>query len=403
MRRIYLDYAAATPIDPAVKAAMDAAEEAAYANPGGLHREAAASKTILEDARKRVAQVLNCRSDEIVFTSGGTESNNLAILGRTEYLRASGRAREDCHIITSKVEHSSVREAVRHLESLGYPVSWLGVTEEGNIDLHEFEAALRETTSIVSLLAVNNETGAVQPLRAAAKALRKFRRDIALLPKTARRDRLIPPLFHTDAVQSPLYLPLDLERTDLDLVSIDGGKIYGPCGAGVLFVRRKAGLLPLVYGGSQERGRRPGTEHVAAAVGMAVALERASKMRESEGERLAQLRKYFWQGIQQLAPEALLNGTLEASVPGILNVSFPGVDSEFLLIALDEFGVACSTKSACLTNDEQGSYVVAALPGGEARSRSSIRFSFGRSTTKSELARALAVLEKSLRGVSTLR
>jgi cysteine desulfurase len=412
MNRIYLDYAAATPIDPRVKAEMDRVAETAFANPGGLHSEAAAAKDLLEKARGDAARMLGAYPDEIVFTSGGTEANNLAILGAIQSFEKQGIPRDSLHVITSQIEHSSVRQPMQYLEKQGVAMSWVGVEENGLINLKELKETLSDRTALVSIIHANNEIGSIQSIADIAKAVRMHhKRSVerkGSLGKNAENDGKnkepqppnVRPLVHTDAAQSPLYTDLDLGRMGVDLATVDSSKMYGPRGIGILYVRRGTPLGPLFYGGSQERKLRPGTENPILAAGMAAALRIAAEERAEETVRLSKLRDRLLEGIKEIAPEAVVNGGMDHRLANNLNLSFPGVDTEFLIIALDELGVACSTKSACLENDEVGSYVVRALSGDGARAKSTLRLSLGRFTTEKEVE---TVLQKMRQAVRTSR
>lgn len=391
-KRIYLDHAATTPVDPQVKRAMEPYWVHTFGNPSALSAEGAAAKKALAEARARVARALEARADEIVFTSGGTEANTLAIFGAIVWRqKLFGVPRKRFlpyipHIITTAIEHSSVLEPVRELVRQGRAeASFVSVERNGIVRPEKIIEALRKNTMLVSIQYANNEIGTIQPIRT-----------ISHLLKTANTAR---PLFHVDACQAPLYLHCFVNALGVDMLSLDGHKIYGPKGVGCLYVRRKTPLAPLLVGGGQERGMRATTENVPALVGFAEALRLAGMRREKESARLASLRDYFYSSIlQNTEMEICVNGSMEQGkrLPHNLNISFPGVDTEMLLFELDAAGIACSTKSSCLY-DERESYVVKALAGDSRAARSTLRFTLGRKTTKKDIRSTLAALARLLR------
>ena len=347
--RIYLDYAATTE---------------KTGNPSSIHQEGVKAKKMLEIARRKTAAFFGARPEEIIFTSGGTESNNLAIFGA---IGVGG------HAITTTIEHSSVLECFRELEKRGVKVDYLPVNKDGILELKTLEKFLRPKTALVSIGYANGEIGAVQPIREISKIL---------------SDSVI---FHTDASQAPLYLNCEKETLGADLITVDGHKIYGPLGVGALFVRRGIKLKPLMFGGGQENGLRPGTENLPAITGLAEALESAKKNREKESKRLAALRNFFIAEIKKKIPEAILNSSVVAGLPNIVNFFFPSKEAEFLALQLDAAGIAVATKSACLKNERE-SYVIKALSSDSRRATSAIRFSLGKDTKKTDLAYTIKVL-----------
>jgi cysteine desulfurase len=372
-KRIYMDHASTTPLDPKVKKAMEPYFTDIFANPASPCREGVIAWNALALARKNVSQTLNCRTEEVIFTSGGTESNNLAILGSLAAFRQSGKNFSDMHVVTSSIEHSSVRECLKAMEDKGLQVTYLPVGERGIVNPRDLEKVLTEKTVLVSIMYANNEIGTIQPVQEIGRVLRLW-----------NEKRNVKIVFHSDASQAPLYLPLDTHSLGADLLTLDGHKIYGPKGVGVLFVRKDTELVPLMKGGSQEKSLRPGTENVPLAVGMAAALLEASRLREKESTRLIKLRDYAIAQILKHIPKAILNGDAKNRLPNNINISLPDTDTEFLIIQLDEKGIAASTKSACLETDA-GSYVIEALGGDIKRNRSSLRLTFGRSTIKAEV------------------
>jgi cysteine desulfurase len=395
-RRIYLDYASITPLDKKVASLMAAYERKGFGNPSAIHEEGVHAKQALEEARRSCAEAIYAHPDEIVFTSGGTEGNVLALMG------AAG-AVEPAHIIVSSIEHSSVLESVRALEVRGWRVSYIGVDAQGLLDVKAFKEAIMPDTVLVSVQLVNNETGAIQPIREIAKIIRQAR--------TAHDS--VYPLFHVDACQAPLYRALDMRSLGADIVTLDGQKMYGPRGSGLIWVRRtvllEKRIRPILEGGGQERGLRSGTEPVGNAIGLAEALRQANAMRDREVERLASLQHQLIDGIIRSAESAhtafFINTPVDERLasPHIVNVSFPTIDTEFLTLVLDAAGIACSTKSSCL-RDEDESYVVRELAKGQGqspedaseRARHSLRFSFGRQTKKADITVLLKVLAKAI-------
>ena len=390
-RRIYLDYAGATPILPeVVRSICDA--EATFGNPGSIHAEGALAQKTLDSARQGVAHELACKARQVVFTSGLTESNNLAILGLARKLPLSGEF-EGSHWITTSVEHSSVLECFAEVERLGGTVTHLDPDERGIISAEKLRSALKSNTVLVSIGWANNETGVVQKLSEFSRIIRAH-------------ESTRPILFHSDAGQAPLYLSPQIHTLGVHMLSIGAGKLYGPRGIGALYVEDLQTIASVLLGGGQEKGLRAGTEKVSSAVGFAVALEIIGKERKAEAARLEKLRDAFAREIQKNIPGVIVNGDLRYTLPHMLNISVPGEKSgEYLVLALDHAGVALSTRSACRAGD-RASHVVAALAaasealaketGSSWRAENTLRFSFGCSTIHAELQKTLVVLMKTL-------
>lgn len=378
MKKIYFDYASLTPLDKKVEKEMRKWNKKGPLNPSSIHRSGVEAKKALEISRKKVAQFLSAHSDEIVFTSGGTEANGLALEGA---LRAAHRSEiKKPHIIISSIEHSSIISLVLMFEKQGVEVTRLPVNEDGKISISDLKKALKPETCLVSIMMVNNEIGTVEDIHEISKTIRHVRKEGSVYP-----------LLHTDACQAALYSDLNVAKLGADLLTLDGNKIYGPRGMGMLYVRRGVPIEPIIYGGGQERGLRAGTENIPATMGFAKALEIATEFREKETARISELKKYFAEELIKLNPETKINGSLEGA-PHILNVSFPNIDSEFFVLQLDAKGIECSTKSACL-RDEDESYVLKAIG---ADSKKSVRFSFGRETTKGDIKKVCKVIKKIL-------
>lgn len=376
MRRIYLDYAASTPLDSRVKKAMEPFWDKHFGNPGGIYQEGVYAKKVLEESRNSVAELLGARSEEIIFTSGGTESNNLAIIGFFNYLEEKNLLKGS-HIITSAIEHPSVLEVFKKYERKGLEVSFAPVDNEGVLDLKSFKKLLKKNTIFVSIMYVNNEIGTIQPLKEVSKILKEFNSEI---------------VFHSDASQGPLFLDVDVNNLGVDLMSLDGQKVYGPKGIGVLYIKKGINLSPVIIGGSQERGLRPGTENIPLIVGLVSALKIVDKEREEVQKKTLELREYFLDKLLKI-PGVKLNGSRKNRIANNINVSIKGQDSEYLVVILDSKGIACATKSACIRDREVGSYVVQALNG----EGNGLRFSLGRETTKEDLDKTFDALSEILK------
>jgi len=360
MRRIYLDYNASTPIDPAVAAAMRPFLEDHYGNPSSGHWAAAAAKAALETARGQVAELLGCHDDEVVFTSGGSEANNLALKGVFFALRGKGD-----HIVTTRIEHPATVEPCRFLERLGARVSYLPVDGTGRVDPDDLRKAVTPRTILVSIMRANNEVGTIQPIAECAGIAREH-----------------SVLFHTDAAQSVGKIPTGVGDLGVDLLSIAGHKVYAPKGVGALFVRRGVPLEPLIHGAGHEGGRRAGTESALLAVGLGKACQLARDL--APMDRVRALRDHFWQQLQKrFENRVALNGHPVHRLPNTLNVSFAGRIGAEILERLD--GVAASTGSACHSGRIELSPVLEAMGVPAEVGMGAVRFSLGRGTTQDEI------------------
>lgn len=372
--RIYLDNAATTPVRPEVLDAMlPQFLQTAY-NPSSLHAEGRAARAAVDDARGRVAACLGCASKEIVFTAGGSEADNLALLGAARSLSHRGR-----HVITTQIEHHAVLHAAQALRDEGFDVTFLPVDESGMLDPERFAAALRSDTILASVMYVNNEIGTIQP--------------IARLVEIAHEAGV---LFHTDAVAAAAYLPVDVDALGVDLLSIAAHKFYGPKGVGALYVRHGTPLSPLIHGGSQEFARRAGTENVPGIVGLALALDLAMGERTQAAARIGFLRDDFEQRLEQQVSGVRVNGAGVPRAPHISSVSLLGTTSEALLMRLDLDGVAVSAGSACASGVIEPSHVLAALGLPEEWIAGVVRISLGRNTTASQITSTLQVMERAV-------
>ncbi len=359
---IYLDYNATTPLCDAAREVMLPYLGRHFGNPSSVHAAGREARAAIDDARDKLASLLDVKPHEIIFTSGGTESCNLAILGL-----ARQRSSRGGHVISAKTEHHAVLNAVEHLEKHeGFEVTWLNVSCDGIIDLDQLAAAIRPDTRLVSIMTANNETGVIQPMREISQIC---------------RERGV--LLHSDMVQSFGKIETDLSL--VDAASFAAHKFYGPKGAGFLFLRSGLSIQPIMFGGAHENERRPGTENVAAIAGMAAAAEWTLRDRESEHEREGRLRDELWTRISMSVPEAKHNGANAPRLANTLNVSLLGLDSETLLIALDLEGVCASSGSACMVGSVVASHVLLAMGLPIERARSAVRFSLGKWTTAEEI------------------
>ena len=388
MNRIYLDHAATTYIDDAVKAAMEPYWQNKFGNASTIYKEGCDARSALNAARKNIASLIGANPDEIIFTNGGTESDNLAIFGIARQYKGG-------HIITSKIEHHAVLNSCKVLEKENFKVTYLDVDKNGIIDLKELKKSLCKDTILISIMYANNEIGTIQPIKEIAKVIRDY--------KIKNKNKKI--YFHTDAIQAAGYLDLNVERLGVDLMSVNASKIYGPKGIGFLYARRGIKLLPIIYGGGQEKGIRPGTENIPSIVGLDKAFEIAQKMREKESKRVVSLRDYLIKNILKIIPDSSLNGNQALRLPNNVNVTIKNVEGESLILYLDARGIACSTGSACTSQDLEPSHVITALGKSREDAHCSIRFTLGRKTTKADMDYLLKVLPgivKKLRNISAI-
>jgi cysteine desulfurase len=359
---IYLDYNATTPLCDPAREAMLPYLDRLFGNPSSVHAAGREARAAIDNARDKLAALLRVKPNEIIFTSGGTESCNLAVFGL-----ARSRTQRGSHVISARTEHHAVLNAIEHLEKHeGFEVTWLNVSRDGIIDLDQLAAAIRPETRLVSIMTANNETGVIQPMREISSIC---------------RERGV--LLHSDMVQSFGKINADLSL--VDAASFAAHKFYGPKGVGFLLLRSGLSIQPIMFGGAHENERRPGTENVAAIVGMAAAAEWTLRDRESEQERQARLRDELWARIAENVPDAKQNGANAPRLANTLNVSLLGIDSEMLLIALDLEGVCASSGSACMVGSVVASHVLLAMGLPMERARSAVRFSLGKWTTASEI------------------
>lgn len=397
MKNVYLDHAATTPLDPRVKAAMEPFLTDEFGNPSALYAVGRSAKETIAEAREKVAGVLGSRAEEIIFTGSGTESDNMAVLGVARaYARKEGPRG---HIITSAIEHHAVLNPVEHLQKEGFTTTMLPVDEYGRVSPEAVVAALAPETLIVSIMYANNEIGTIEPIAAIGKAIRDWK-------KAQGRAVNDPPFFHTDACQAAGYLDLNVQKLGVDLLTVNGSKIYGPKGTGALYLRRGMKVEPLIYGGGQEQRLRSGTENVAGIVGFAEALHLANAEREAEAARLNPLRDVLISGIMERVPKVVLNGHPTERLPNNVNVSLLDIEGEAVLLYLDAYGISAATGSACDSASLEPSHVILALGRPYEYAHASIRFTLGRSTTAEDIDYVLEVLPdivKKLRAISPVR
>ncbi len=377
MRNVYLDHAATTPLEPRVFEAMKPYFKDKYGNPSSFHSVGKAVKDDIDQARSRIAKLVGARTDEIIFTSGGTESDNLAVLGFARENAERGK-----HIITTPIEHHAVLHAIERLEKEGFEVTYLDVDETGLVDSKSVIREIRPDTILVSIMYANNEIGTVEPVAEIGNMIEKHRRD---------NDSEFP-IFHTDACQAAGALEINTKRIHVDMMTLNGSKIYGPKGVGLLFARRGIKLRPLMYGGGQESGLRPGTENTAGIIGLAKALEIADQEKNKESERLIKLRDELIKGIRNKINRVRLNGHPQRRLPNNVNFSIADIEGEALLLYLDAKGIYCSTGSACTSASLDPSHVIMSLGLPSEVAHGSVRFTLGRSTTEDDIGYVLEVL-----------
>jgi cysteine desulfurase len=364
---IYLDYAAATPLDDDVLAAMQPFFAEQFYNPSANYLPAQKVRTALEQARADVGATIGVRASEIIFTAGGTESDNLAVTGVM-------RTFPGANVVVSSVEHDAVLEPAAQFDH-----SLIKVTKQGVVELEDLRTKIDDQTALVSIMYANNEIGTLQPLRQVAQLIETIR-------ETRRKaGNILPLYFHTDACQAANYLDLHVARLGVDLMTLNGGKIYGPKQSGVLYVSAKVRLQPIILGGGQERNYRSGTENVAACIGFAKALQFAQATRHKEGERLGALQKQVFELIDDKLPRSIINGSQKHRLPNNIHITLPGQDNERLLFELDERGILAAAGSACSASDDEPSHVLRAIGLSDGDAQASLRITMGRQTTEQDM------------------
>lgn len=383
MKRIYLDYAATTPCDPEVLKAMEPYFFERFGNPSSIHSFGQEAKKAIEDARERVAIFLGAKTEEIVFTSGGTESDNFAIEGVAFALQNKGN-----HIITSSIEHHAITEPCKFLEKRGFKITYAGVDKQGLVSPDDIKKAITNKTILISIMHANNEIGTIQP--------------VTEIGKIAREKGIY---FHTDAVQTVGHIPVNVDDLNVDLLSLSAHKFYGPKGVGVLYVRKGTHIGRLLYGGGQERGRRASTHNVSGIVGLGHALELCGKTMEKEAEFQSRLRDKLIKEIPDRISEVYLNGHPTTRLPNNINFSIKYIEGESILLNLDMLGIACSTGSACTSSSLEPSHVLLALGLAPEIAHGSLRITLGRWTKEEDIDYLLECLPRiveKLRSMSPL-
>ncbi len=387
---IYLDHAATTPVHPMVLEAMLPYFSQSYGNPSSIYTISQKARKAVEDAREAVAQLLGCRPNEIVFTSGGTESDNTALRGA-----AFAMCKRGAHIITSSIEHHAILNTCHALEQFGFEVAYLPVDRHGLVRVEDVVAAINPKTTLVSIMYANNETGTIEPISDIARAVRQ---------KAKETGREI--VIHTDAAQAAGFLDLNVEHLGVDMLSLSSHKFYGPKGVGVLYLRRNTPFAPQQMGGGQERNRRAGTENVPGIVGTGVALKLAQENRTANSQHCAALRDRLIHGIVNTIPNVHLNGHPTQRLPNNINFCFEGVEGESILVSLDFAGVAASTGSACTTGSAEPSHVLLAIGLAPEIARGSLRLTLGTDNTQEDVDYILSILPNivaKLRAMSSVR
>ncbi len=391
--RVYLDHAAATPLCAAARAAMAPLLAESYGNPSAIHAEGQAARAVVENARTQVARTLGVRPAGVAFVSGGTEANALAIVGHLTARVRAGAAWSDMEVISTPLEHPSVLETLQELTTRGVTVRMVAVSETGMVTPAALRAVLSEKTALVTMAYVNSEIGTIQPVSSLVRVVRAF-----------ARERNLPRItVHLDAAQAPLWVPCQLSRLGVDMLSLDGGKCGGPKGSGAVVTHGVVPLAPVLWGGGQEQGLRPGTENVLTIAGFAAALSWAQLGMEERVSRIRTLRDTGIQELLEALPGAVLNGPVgEERVANNINISIPGLDTEYAVVALDVAGVAASTKSACAGVGGGESVVVKAITGDADRARSTLRFTLGPDTKATDLTTTARILADHRALMSTL-
>jgi len=384
MKRVYLDYAATTPLDPRVLRAMAPYWRKNFGNPSSIHLWGQEARKAVEEEREKVAQILNCLPEEIYFTGTTTTSDNLAIQGVMRALKNQGKN----HLITSAVEHHAVLDTCKALEKEGLTLTILPVDKYGMVNPGDLEKAITSKTGLVTIMYANNEVGTVEPIKEIAKKIQNSIRQLA--------DKIPNLFFHTDAAAAAEYLPLDVKKLKVDLLTLGAHKFHGPKGVGILYVKKGTPISPLTFGGHHEAGLWPGTEAVPLIVGAAKALEIAQKEKDQAAEKVSKLRDKLIEGILAKIPGSQLTGHSQKRLPDIASFVFEGVEGEAILLALSDKGIAASSGSACTSGILEPSHVLTAMGIPPELSHGSIRFSLGKETTSQDIDYVLEVLPETI-------
>ncbi|MGB8816085.1 MAG: cysteine desulfurase family protein [Minisyncoccia bacterium] len=397
MTKIFLDNSATTSIDKRVFEEMKKYFTEDFGNPSSIHSFGVAAKKSVEMSRTVLAEFLNARSKEIIFTGSGTESNNLAIFGTVKKLIEEGSKPEKIEIITTKIEHSSVLECFRELEKIGVKIKFLPVSSEGFVEPKDLRKLININTVLVSVAYANSEIGTIQPIKEIAKEIRHARKNLN------KDETLVSgnfPYFHVDASQASQYLNMNVLELGVDMMTLDAQKMYGPKGIGALFVKEGVQIKPIIFGGGQEMGLRSGTENVPLIVGFSKAVDIVEKTKEKETIRVTKLRDEFFERLKKFVSSAIINGPTTKRLPNNINISIPGKSGEFMVLQLDEAGIICSSASACGSNSGYSKvvYEIAQRNGendktARARAESALRFSLGRDTKMGDMKKLLNILK----------
>ncbi|HOM33153.1 MAG TPA: cysteine desulfurase family protein [Candidatus Paceibacterota bacterium] len=372
MKRIYLDYASTTPVSKEVIKTMLPYFDQFFGNPSAIYEEGRLAKKAIETARKQIADLLSAKPEEIIFTNGGTESINLAIFGIANFYRFQFSQPE---IIISSIEHPAVLESAQKLEKLGFKIIKIEVNKKGMINLKQLENSLNKQTLLISIILANNEIGTIEPIKKIKKIVENFRFN----------NKTLFPIFHTDACQAAEYLDIKPKKLGVDLMSLNGGKIYGPKATGLLYKKEGIELEPIIFGGGQEKKYRSGTENVSGIVGLATALKLAQQEKEKESARLKKLRDYLINEVLQSIPKTFVNGDLKNRLPNNAHFTILDVEGEALILKLDQCGIAVSTGSACHSKSLTPSHVLIAIGLPHEVIHGSLRVTLGRYTTKNDI------------------
>ncbi len=372
IKKIYLDHAATTPLDERVFNSMKPYFTKEFGNPSALYNIGRSAQKAITEARKNIAGLIHALPENIIFTGSGSESDNLAIYGIANAHKNRGK-----HIISLGIEHHAVLKPLEDLAKNGFETTYIPVDKNGIVNVAAVIKAIRPDTILISIMYANNEMGAIQPIAEIGREILKYRKN----------NNTPYPYFHSDACQASGYLNLDVEKLHVDLMTLNGSKVYGPKGAGMLYLRRGVKIKPVILGGGQEKGRRAGTENVPAIIGLSRALYFAQKDREAESLRLRRLTEYFWKKVSEKIPDIKINGPEigENRLPNNLNITFMNIEGEAMLLYLDEYGIMCSTGSACTSESLEPSHVLRAMGMPYEMAHGSLRFTFGKSNGKADI------------------
>lgn len=376
--KVYLDYAATAPVKPEVFSTLAPYLKENFGNPSSIHQWGQVARKAIDQACENIANFLGCKAEEIIFTSGGTEADNLAIIGLIDVYRNKP------HIITSKIEHHAVLKTCQNLEKRELAtMTYIRPNKDGIVDVETIKRALKPNTILVSIMYVNNEIGIIQPIREIGKMIENINKN--------RKNKVY---FHADAVQAAERLPMNIDHLHADMLTISGHKIGAPKGVGALYIRKGTPVRPIIHGGEQEGGRRAGTENVAGIVGLGKAVEIIGRRKNGDEKQIKKMRDYFIDKVTKEIPDVELNGSKNSTAPHITNFYFKHIEGESIVLAMDLEGIACSTGSACTSQSLSPSHVIMAVYQDPKRAAGSVRFSFNQKTTKEELDFAITKLKK---------